>query len=420
MRALPALLAVVLAVSVLPAVFAEGSGSPVPGRPVVVDGGKYFNLTPAELRALLTRKDFFFVNTHIPYQGEIAGTDASIPFDQTRAEIRRYPADKAARIVLYCRSGRMSDIAARELVKLGYTNVFNLDGGMIAWEQAGYPLKNAPDSSRATGTPALGSRMIPLLYWPGASRVDATRKAPSRRNEEKILIIKTGSTLPSLKSRKGDFEDWIIAGMGVSTEQVTVVDVTTGSALPENGSYAGVVITGSHSMVTDRPRWSERTASWLALEVASGTPTLGICYGHQLLGQALGGLVQQNPLGWELGTVEVTLREPGLQDEILGGCGATIRVHVSHAQSVLRLPKNAVRLATNARDINQAFRVGPNAWGVQFHPEFDVEIVQAYIEHCRARLVAEGQDPDRLMREAADTETGTEILTRFAKVARGS
>jgi GMP synthase (glutamine-hydrolysing) len=241
--------------------------------------------------------------------------------------------------------------------------------------------------------------------------VDASRK---------ILIIKTGSTLPSLKSRKGDFEDWIVAGMGVSDEQVSVVDVTSGSALPENGTYGGVVITGSHSMVTERLRWSEATASWLALEVASGTPTLGICYGHQLLGHALGGLVQQNPLGWELGTVEVTLGEAGLHDEILGGSEATIRVHVSHAQSVLRLPKNAVRLATNARDINQAFRVGANALGVQFHPEFDAEIVRAYIEHCRSRLVAEGQDPDRLMSEAADTEVGSGILTRFAKVTRVS
>ena len=103
----------------------------------------------------------------------------------------------------------------------------------------------------------------------------------------------------------------------------------------------------------------------------------------------------------------------------MAAAGATIRVHVSHAQSVLRLPKNAVRLATNARDINQAFRVGANAWGVQFHPEFDAEIVRAYIEHCRSRLIAEGQDPDSLMREAADTESGTEILTRFAKVRVG-
>jgi GMP synthase (glutamine-hydrolysing) len=244
-----------------------------------------------------------------------------------------------------------------------------------------------------------------------------TRSARPRPCADKILIVKTGSTLPSLKSRKGDFEDWIVAGMGVSRTQVTVVDVTAGSVLPENGMYGGVVITGSHSMVTDGLWWSERTASWLALEVAAGTPTLGICYGHQLLGHALGGLVQQNPLGWELGTVEVTLQEAGLQDEILGGCGAAIKVHVSHTQSILRLPKGAVRLAATARDINQAFRVGRCAWGVQFHPEFDAEIVRAYIDHCRAKLIADGQDPDRLIREAGDEAVGSVILARFAAVA---
>jgi rhodanese-related sulfurtransferase len=136
------ILAAVVALSLLPAAFAAGNVPSPAGAPVAVDGGKYFNITPAELTALLAKKDFFFVNTHIPYEGEIAGTDASIPFDRTRAEIRRYPADKSARIVLYCRSGRMSDIAARELVKLGYTRVMNLDGGMIGWERAGYPLEH--------------------------------------------------------------------------------------------------------------------------------------------------------------------------------------------------------------------------------------------------------------------------------------
>jgi phage shock protein E len=141
MKKLPLILGFILAVSALPAAFAEGSGATVSGKPVVVDGGRYLNLTPAQLSSMLTRKDFFLVNTHVPYQGDIAATDASIPFDRTRAEIRRFPADRSARIVLYCRSGRMSDIAARELVKMGYTNVFNLDGGMNGWETAGFPLK---------------------------------------------------------------------------------------------------------------------------------------------------------------------------------------------------------------------------------------------------------------------------------------
>ena len=99
----------------------------------------YRNVSPAELRQMLADKDFFLVNVHIPYEGEIAPTDAFIPFDRTRSLIPEYPADKNAKIVLYCRSGRMSDIAARELAAAGYTNLYNLAGGMNAWEDAGLP-----------------------------------------------------------------------------------------------------------------------------------------------------------------------------------------------------------------------------------------------------------------------------------------
>lgn len=121
-------------------VFGQATGS-VEGTPVSVDGGSYLNITPTTLNALLSNKDFFLVNVHIPYQGEIPQTDAFIPFDQTLARLDKYPADKSARIVLYCRSGRMSDIAARELVRQGYTHVVNLAGGMIEWESSGLPLK---------------------------------------------------------------------------------------------------------------------------------------------------------------------------------------------------------------------------------------------------------------------------------------
>lgn len=112
-----------------------------PAVKVAVEGGAYTNVTPQQLAGMLKQKDFFFVNVHIPYEGEIEPTDAKIPYDQTAQQLSQYPADKNAKIVLYCRSGRMSSIAAKELVKAGYTNVWNLDGGMAAWEQQGLPLK---------------------------------------------------------------------------------------------------------------------------------------------------------------------------------------------------------------------------------------------------------------------------------------
>jgi rhodanese-related sulfurtransferase len=112
-----------------------------PAATVQVEGGSYTNVTPQQLAAMLKQKDFFFVNVHIPYEGEIDPTDAQLPYDQTAQQLSQYPADKKAKIVLYCRSGRMSAIAAKELVKAGYSNVWNLDGGMAAWEVQGLPLK---------------------------------------------------------------------------------------------------------------------------------------------------------------------------------------------------------------------------------------------------------------------------------------
>ncbi len=229
-----------------------------------------------------------------------------------------------------------------------------------------------------------------------------------------LLIVKTGSSLPELVARRGDYEDWIASGLGLGSERVQVVAVQAGAVLPEPEEVAGAVVTGSSALVSRRESWSEATGRWLVRALAAGRPLLGICYGHQLLAQALGGRVEANPRGREIGSIEVRPRAEASGDPLLGALPAPWRVQATHVESVLELPPGARWLAGSALDPHQAFAVGERAWGVQFHPEFDAEVIRAYLDARREILRAEGLDPDALVRGVVDSDHGRVVLRNFA------
>lgn len=228
------------------------------------------------------------------------------------------------------------------------------------------------------------------------------------------MIVKTGRTMPELAARRGDYEDWIAAGVGIGP--IDVVDVEAGEALPDPAAPRAVVVTGSSALVTERLAWSERTRAWLPEVVTRGTPLLGICYGHQLLADALGGEVAANPRGREIGSIVVTFTEEGARDPLFAGLPEVVRVSASHRQHVRRLPPGARHLAHNDADPHQAYAVGPRVWGVQFHPEWDHDVIRAYLEARREVLVSEGLDPDALLAEVAPSEHGPHILRRFGEL----
>lgn len=103
-------------------------------------GSKVQVLDPASFAARTTEKGAVVVNVHVPFEGDIAGTDVSVPFDQIASQVSLLPADRDTPLLVYCRSGRMSKIATAELVRLGYRDVVDLEGGMLAWEQSGRTL----------------------------------------------------------------------------------------------------------------------------------------------------------------------------------------------------------------------------------------------------------------------------------------
>lgn len=242
----------------------------------------------------------------------------------------------------------------------------------------------------------------PEIPTPGAARV------------RPLLIIKAGETLESLRHDRGDFVDWFAAGLnsGDAVDRpVRVFDPRTDSPWPSQDEVAGVVVTGSHSMVTDREPWSERTAAWLSTVVEAQVPVLGICYGHQLLADALGGQAGNHPTGMELGTVEVTTTAQAAQDPLFADMPDRFEAHVIHRQSALQLPAQAVALAGNAFEPNQAFRVGANAWGLQFHPEFDEAAMHGYVAHVAKQSTDAPSDV-----RVGPTPHAASLLPRFARI----
>lgn len=233
-----------------------------------------------------------------------------------------------------------------------------------------------------------------------------------------VLIIKTGNTVPTAYAKVGDFESWIINSMQAGIENFTVVGVFKDKKLPALDEVSGAVITGSPAMVTDRLDWSEYTAEWLRQATAIKLPILGICYGHQLLAHALSGRVDYHHLGREIGTTLVSTHLESRNDILFAEVGESFPVHVSHMQTVVELPPNAIVLASNDFEPHHAVRFSELCWGVQFHPEFEEIAMLSYIEERHDDLLSEGIDVEKLLACVRPTLVARKILNDFYQLIK--
>ncbi|WP_281194761.1 type 1 glutamine amidotransferase [Halorubrum sp. F4] len=149
----------------------------------------------------------------------------------------------------------------------------------------------------------------------------------------------------------------------------------TDAHLPDHTDFDGVVITGSRSSVYWDEPWIPKLVDYVAEAADDGVPILGVCYGHQVLAEALGGRVAGMD-GFEIGYN--TVRHRG--DDLFEDVPESFTVFTTHGDAVVDLPPGATLLAENEHGVH-AFREG-HCWGVQFHPEYDVET---------ARDVADGK-----------------------------
>lgn len=233
-----------------------------------------------------------------------------------------------------------------------------------------------------------------------------------------ILIVKAGGTYPEMAARFGDFEDMFVRRLDPSDGPIQTVAPCAGDPLPAPSELAGVIVTGSHDMVTDRHPWSEQTADWIRQAVTAQVPVLGVCYGHQLLAHAMGGVVGDNPNGKEFGTVAIRCSDQADSDPLLAGLPGTFNAQACHSQSVLQLPPGAALLASSDMDPHHAFAVGNRAWGVQFHPEFDARVLRAYIQRFADDLASQGADVNHLLAGVRETPRSAALLLRFQRLCR--
>lgn len=234
---------------------------------------------------------------------------------------------------------------------------------------------------------------------------------------KKIAIIKCGDTYDFIKQKYGDFEDFIIKQASLDYEKYIIIDARNTKHFPSMEAINGIIITGSHSMVTDKNHWILNLCNWILDISKKNIPILGICFGHQLLCEAFDGKVGYNEKGVEKGTVYINLTEEGKSDKLFKVLPEKFLGHTTHYQTIISAPLNSKVLAKNDFENHHAISIGDNIWGVQFHPEFTKEIMIEYIRADEKELIKMGYNVNSLYAFAAEHEFGRLLLQRFVEIA---
>lgn len=240
-------------------------------------------------------------------------------------------------------------------------------------------------------------------------------------SDPKVLIVKNHSDNNAAK-----VSEWL--GDSLTTVEV---DPARGGELPGTLSgYSGLVVMGGPQNVHPNPEsapespWFPSLVKLIREAVDMELPYLGICLGAQLLGYAAGGTVEYCPSGPQYGSALVDLTAEAVYDPVFSGLSSSVNVIEWHNSEVTELPPNSVRLATDGHTVNQAFRVGKTAYGVQYHFEYSAMMAESRVGVYGENLTSKGFSPNKIFVGMVKTLPGLErdwrpFVSRFGAICAG-
>ena len=225
-----------------------------------------------------------------------------------------------------------------------------------------------------------------------------------------IVIVSNGPGLKDVVDEFGHSSEWIPAVIDDSAIKYKILKAYERESCNIN-DYDAFIITGSKYSVYDNFDWITSLKKFINSIVSENKPILGICFGHQILAECLGGKVEKNKLGWELGSYKVSLTEKGLSHPLFKDiCDGDI-VYESHQDVVSTIPENAIELAYTKK-ANQSFVCNDNIFGVQFHPEFSYDVTRALMDIRVSKGIS--IDSDKLEKSL----NSKNILINFINIVR--
>lgn len=215
-----------------------------------------------------------------------------------------------------------------------------------------------------------------------------------------------------------------LMGTWMEGVELTTCHAYDGDPVPAStDGYAGLVVMGGAMGALDDEKapWLPAVRELLRVAADAGTPTLGICLGHQLCAVALGGEIVLNPNGRQLGLLDIGLTAEAVDDPLLGAVAGPCRALHWNVDVVSRLPEGARLLATASTGEVQAARYAESMWGVQWHPEADDVIVSDWADGDGLDLSEREPLVDDLVRSRRDLdETWRPLALRFCALVRSA